>query len=291
MFQILRTIIFRAPNYWSAFGFFKGTLLLLRLESRGKRASDREIKINIPGQPDPMTLRDRVSDRSIFWQVVVRRQYSLHAFTQEKQVKKAYEQLVAGGSTPVIIDAGGNIGLSARYFADEYPAAKILVIEPEQGNFDLLQQNVAAYGERIVPVNGGIWVRNSRLKIVNPKGGDASFRVEEVSDPAGQGINAFSVEGLLDKFSLQERDIFIVKLDIEGSQSQLFDENTEWLERTSLLYLELDDWLLPWSASSMSFFKKSSQIKSDYLLSGEHVVWLNHAQLTYQPVGTDTANT
>jgi hypothetical protein len=40
-----------------------------------------------------------------------------------------------------IVDAGANIGLASIFFANKYPDAKIIAIEPEKENFLLLKRN------------------------------------------------------------------------------------------------------------------------------------------------------
>jgi hypothetical protein len=45
----------------------------------------------------------------------------------------------------VILDAGANIGLTSVYFAKKYPHARIVAIEPEASNFDVLTRNVRPY--------------------------------------------------------------------------------------------------------------------------------------------------
>ena len=65
-----------------------------------------------------------------------------------------YEDLFAKGdygfsvqkSPTTIVDAGANIGLASVIFANRWPDATIIAIEPEAGNFDLLKKNVAPYG-------------------------------------------------------------------------------------------------------------------------------------------------
>ena len=42
----------------------------------------------------------------------------------------------------VIIDAGANIGLASIWFASKFPEARILAIEPEKSNYELLVRNV-----------------------------------------------------------------------------------------------------------------------------------------------------
>ena len=63
----------------------------------------------------------------------------------------------------------------------------------------------------------------------------------------------------------------IVKIDIEGAQAQLFSANTEWVARTRLISLELDDWLMPWQGTSRSFFSCISRYPFDYLIHGESI--------------------
>jgi hypothetical protein len=51
-----------------------------------------------------------------------------------------------------IIDAGGYIGTAAIAFAEVFPNARIVTLEPAIGNFRVLQRNVASY-PNIIPLN------------------------------------------------------------------------------------------------------------------------------------------
>ena len=51
----------------------------------------------------------------------------------------------------VIIDAGANIGTSSIFFAKKYPDAKVFAIEPEQGNYDILQKNTKKKSKTLFP--------------------------------------------------------------------------------------------------------------------------------------------
>ena len=61
----------------------------------------------------------------------------------------------------VIVDAGANIGLASILFANRYPQAKILAIEPEHDNFNLLADNVRSY-DNIVPLQAALGARTRR---------------------------------------------------------------------------------------------------------------------------------
>jgi len=43
----------------------------------------------------------------------------------------------------LVIDAGANVGYSVAYFAQNYPGAKIVAIEPEADNYVVLSKNIA----------------------------------------------------------------------------------------------------------------------------------------------------
>ena len=53
-----------------------------------------------------------------------------------------------------IIDAGANTGMASVYFAKWYPHAKIVAIEPDPHNFELLQRNTSRYGIQVACIQG-----------------------------------------------------------------------------------------------------------------------------------------
>lgn len=108
------------------------------------------------------------------------------------------------------------------------------------------------------------------MRIVNPEAGFAAFRVAPVRDSDEfSAIRAYSVAEVLAKAGAKFP--FLVKIDIEGAQAALFSDNTEWVKGTSLIILELDDWLLPWQGTSRSFFACVSQYPFEYLIRGENI--------------------
>ena len=61
----------------------------------------------------------------------------------------------------VIIDAGANIGISTIYFANRFPNAKVIAIEPEESNFELLKINCENY-PNVKLVRAAVWCRNAK---------------------------------------------------------------------------------------------------------------------------------
>jgi hypothetical protein len=112
------------PAYMRRFGAFAGLGLYFRTKlKRGAR------RISVPGMSHPLYMRTGTSDRSAFNEVIVKRWYD-HPFP---------------GVPQLIIDAGANVGYASVRFAELYPNADIVAIEPDRGNFAMLQQNVAPY--------------------------------------------------------------------------------------------------------------------------------------------------
>ena len=165
--------------------------------------------------------------------------------------KAGYLTAIAGGRAPLIIDGGANIGLATRWFATQFPDAKIAAVEPDAANFAMLKRNTEALAPRTMCFEGGLWDRSAWLKIINPHAGATAYRVEENDVGSAGGIRGYTIPEICELAHVESP--FIVKLDIEGAQFYVFRSNTEWVKRTSLIILELDDWLLPWSGSSGSF--------------------------------------
>ena len=80
--------------------------------------------IKMPNILHPISLRPRTSDLPTFDQVFLGLEYNIDfTFKIER-----------------IIHAGGNIVLAAIYFANKYPNAKIISIEPEKDNFKIIEE-------------------------------------------------------------------------------------------------------------------------------------------------------
>jgi FkbM family methyltransferase len=272
----LYSLLSRLPSYVRSFGAAEGLRLLLQVERKLDPHSQTKRSFQVKWAKAPIWLRDSVADHSIFWQNVVAQHYDIDQFPQARRLTATYDKLVAAGKRPIILDCGGNIGLSAIWFAHKFTKAQIFTVEPEANNFELLSENVAPYGDSITAIRGAVWPRSELLHIKNKEAGAAAYQVQPIAGHAGESIRGYTIDELL---RLAANDsAFIVKLDIEGAQKNLFQQNTEWVARTNLIILELDDWQFPWAGTSRSFFSCVSQQPFEYLISGEHIFCFRDSQ-------------
>lgn len=59
-----------------------------------------------------------------------------------ERLERAYSAILSRGRRPVIVNGGGYIGLSAIWFARAWPEAKVVSIEPDPANLELLRGNL-----------------------------------------------------------------------------------------------------------------------------------------------------
>ena len=229
------------------------------------------LELNVPGLPHPIRLRSR--DLPIFWQILVMKENDFGSLPQVARVQSAYMKILAEGHQPVIVDCGGHIGLSAVWFASHFPEARLYCIEPDSTNFGMLQHNTAPY-PNVTVINGGIWSQPCHLRITNPSSGSASFQLEEVFDAAPEQesglLRAYTVTEVFQQEP--ENRLFLVKMDIEGAESEVFRAAAEWLSEAVVVIIELHDWLMPGKGTSRNFFKRLSENDFDVVLQGENLL-------------------
>jgi hypothetical protein len=89
-------------------------------------------------------LRLANSDFAAFKQVFVGREYDLSAIGGARgRVDARYQAILDAGKTPIVIDAGANVGAASLWFARAFPQAAIVAVEPDPENARLLRLNTA----------------------------------------------------------------------------------------------------------------------------------------------------
>jgi FkbM family methyltransferase len=187
-----------------------------------------EVQINLPFLRYPVWLRPNTSDIWVASQVFMQRGY-LHSTLQNLSPK-------------FILDAGANIGLTAIFFTNLFPGARIVCVEPEKTNCVLLRKNVAFYPQ-IEVVQAGLWGSECVLRITNPDADSWAFRTVK-DESACEGVRGLSVDQICDQYG--EAVIDILKMDIEGAEKEVFASGTTtWLNRVRMLMIETHDRLVP----------------------------------------------
>jgi FkbM family methyltransferase len=176
----------------------------------------------------PLYCRPNSSDYEVFHQVFYQREYSCL-----DDIHKA----------ELIIDCGANVGYSSAYFLTRYPAAKVIAIEPDKGNFEMLQRNVALYGVRAEPIHSAIWSHPRGLVISDDRYRDGREWTRQVRECRGgepAQMTAVDVASLLDASG--SKTISILKVDIERAEAVVFATNYDkWINRVDNIVIELHD--------------------------------------------------
>lgn len=171
----------------------------------------------------------------------------------------------------VIVDAGANIGLAAIYFTNKYPDAKIIALEPEQSNFELLKENVSPYSN-VIPVHAALWHKNEEINLIDPGLGKWGFMTETKNAAEGlvgstrHSVQAMTIDKIIQDFSLEKIDI--LKIDIEGAEKEVFSDTSSWIERIDSIIVELHERMK--AGCNRSFYNGSNGFVDEWK-QGENV--------------------
>ena len=201
-------------------------------------------------------LRTDQSDPYIFEQIFSEQQYNFDH--------------PAGQDVKWIIDAGANIGLAAVFFSEKFPNAQIVSIEPNKENFELLKKNTVNY-KNVHCIHAALWYQKEKLDISNKEEKSAGYMMAPNADESADLIQSVTVNQLIEDYKMSE--ISILKIDIEGSEKEVFQYNTSpWLDKSKCVIAELHDWLKP--GTSQVFFKEMSNFDWMTYIKGENIICL-----------------
>jgi len=134
---------------------------------------------------------------------------------------------------PVIIDAGANIGLASIYWSNHFPLSEIYAYEADPMVYDILEQNLSNNNcSNVTAINKAIWYEKGDLKF-DSEGADAGKVSEQNSDSVE--ITAVSISEEIKRLNKQ---IDLLKMDIEGAEVSIFENETDFLKSVENLFLE-----------------------------------------------------
>jgi FkbM family methyltransferase len=149
------------------------------------------------------------------------------------------------GQPQYILDLGAYAGYAAVYFANRFPSAKIVCVEPSPTNFRLLRMNTEPY-DNVKCIHGAVWYRSTRLKMTERIGGDWGSVFGEGGDSSDDSVPAYAVPDILQLAGWQYADY--IKCDIEGAEMELFGDTVavnDWLSGAYCVSVETHDRFKP----------------------------------------------
>ncbi len=187
-------------------------------------------KIKLYGRLSPS------SDLTVLRQVIIENEYAITVdFYKDRGGENEFLK---------IIDAGANVGFTALYFKENFPNATIACIEPDRNNTNILKKNIALFiqnGTAIVYENALMGVPDKNITLLNNfrDGRDWSISVEE--SRVETDLKSITIIEIMQANQWDEIDI--LKIDIEGAERFIFQENNDlsFLKKIKVLTIEIHD--------------------------------------------------
>lgn len=191
------------------------------------------------------------------------------------RLKCRYDAILAAGRIPVIVDAGANIGAATLWFRMLWPSACIVSIEPERENALILHKNVDNR-ENVIVLEAAVGARPGAVTIAS---GTTGWGAQTVRSETGIPVITIA-EAVA---NVQESQLFIVKVDIEGFEDELFEENTDWIGDAAMVIIEPHDWMFPGRHTSRSFQRAMAAHPFELFLSRENLLYVRMDDETALP--------
>jgi FkbM family methyltransferase len=187
-----------------------------------------EVAVAVPGMRHPVCLRLRTTDVAVCREILLNGQYDWD-FSRSPQV---------------IVDVGANVGLASIFYANKYPSSRIVAIEPEPSNYEMLRRNVAPY-PNIVSMQVALWKEERLLDVLDPGTGHTTFRMAEIDESGDvksrQTIRGMTLGKLMADLGIHHIDL--LKVDVEGSEKEIFEHSSSWIDKVGVIAIEIHDWI------------------------------------------------
>jgi FkbM family methyltransferase len=182
----------------------------------------------------------------------------------------------------VIFDLGAYIGASTAFFATEYPDALVVAVEPEAGNFVLLQENMRGYANVRI-LRAAVWGESGFREVRDSFTGPWGYTICDSpnrSETLHQTVECVTVGDLMERFRVAKIDV--LKLDVEGAEKSVFENARGWIDKVQIIAVELHDRIVMGcerafylATADFARFKRSSDMVIAYNKVAERVIRVN----------------
>jgi FkbM family methyltransferase len=144
-----------------------------------------------------------------------------------------------------------------------------VAIEFEEANYQQLLRNTA-HCPTIECVHAGLWPTDGRVAVANPDAQKWAHFPSEVPESSADthSVRAISMPTLMHEYGIEHIDL--LKIDIEGSEYELFQTPPAWLDQVGTLAIELHDHLRPGAGerflAALAAYRPRIQCKGEYLV-------------------------
>jgi FkbM family methyltransferase len=210
--------------------------------------------------------RGTPADIGVMTQIFKNKDYSLAGLARGAELNASFDNLSSTGKSPIIVDLGANIGASVIWFLNRFPGAHVVAFEPDPGNFELLQVNTD--GLNVDIRKAAIGRQDGAVAIDDPGTGEWGYRTRP--DPEGT-CEMVSLNRIVQEKQQAGHTPFLLKIDIEGAEADLFDGPCGWVDEWPIIVIELHDWLLPGQGTSRNFLRCIGHRDRDFVSIGENI--------------------
>jgi FkbM family methyltransferase len=142
----------------------------------------------------------------------------------------------------IIIDVGANVGMSAVYFCQQYPEARIIAVEPEPDTFAILSKNAELFPQ-ITPIHAGLWNQDGFVGMRDAGAGYWGMQVHASVVPSDASVPSVRLATLIAEYGIKKIDL--LKIDAEGAEIEILEEYKRWIDLVQVICCELHDRLKP----------------------------------------------
>lgn len=168
----------------------------------------------------------------------------------------------------LIIDAGGYIGTSAIKLASLFPECNIVTVEPSSENFSILKKNIIGKS-KINAINCALHRIETIATLRDRQTGEWGFSIiAENSDRHRSNIIEDVKTTTINKI-LEASDsdrIYILKMDVEGSEKMILESSSEWIDKVDILVIELHERIV---AGTEVIFRNATKGRINIKFGGE----------------------